>query len=66
MDIYKIFLRQKYARTLRHVQFVVCEKFTSAYYSKLQITILLVNNVHEKTTEKVKADEILNGCARYL
>ena len=51
MDIYKIFLRQKYTRTLRHVQFVVCEKFTSAYYSKLQeksrfslLTMYMKNN----------------------
>lgn len=32
----------------------------------LEITLLLVNNVHEKTSQKVKTDEILEACARYL
>ena len=68
MDIYKIFLGQKYARTLRQVQFVVCKKIYKCLLLQIarEITILLVNNVHEKTTEKVKADEILKACARYL
>ena len=28
--------------------------------------LLLVNNIHEKTTQQVKTDEILKACARYL
>ena len=67
MDICKIFLRQKYARTLRHVQFVVCEKFTSAYYSKLQEkSWFYLLTMYTRKQQKVKADEILKACARYL
>ena len=41
------------------VQFVVFEKFTSAYYTKLQGKLLsLVGNVQEKTSQKDKTEKI--------
>ena len=47
--------------------FVVFEKFTSAYHTKLrEILSLPVNNVHEKTSQKVKTDKILKACTCYL
>ena len=49
--------------------FVVFEKFTSAYNSHQiarEILSLPVNNVHEKTSQKVKTDKILKACTWYL
>ena len=41
------------------VQFVVFEKFTSAYYTKFQGKLLsLVDNAQEKTSQKDKIDKI--------
>ena len=41
------------------VQFVVFEKFTSAFYTKLQGKLLsLVGNVQEKTSQKDKTEKI--------
>ena len=41
------------------VQFVVFEKFTSAYYTKFQGKFLsLVDNVQEKTSQKDKTEKI--------
>ena len=41
------------------VQFVVFEKFTCAYYTKLQGKLLsLVGNVQEKTSQKDKTEKI--------
>ena len=46
---------------VRQVQFIVCEKFTSAYYTKLQ-----EKSWYEKTSQKVKADKILNACMCHM
>ena len=46
---------------IRQVQFIVCEKSTSAYYTKLQ-----EKSWYEKKSQKVKADKILNACMRHM
>lgn len=50
------------------MQFVVFKTFTSACYMKFlrENVLLLVKNVHENTSQKVKKDRILKACVRYL
>ena len=50
------------------VQFLVFKKIFQCFIHHIarEIMILLVNNVHEKTSQKVKMSEILEACARYL
>ena len=46
---------------VRQVQFVVFENLSSAHYTKIivrEMMLLLVNSVHEKTSQKVITDEI--------
>ena len=52
----------------RKPKFVVFETFKSAYSHQIarEIMLFLDNNVQEKTSQKVKTDEILKACACYL
>ena len=52
---------------LVRVQFVVFEKFTSAYLHQVagEIIFLHVNNLHDNASQKVKTDEIF-GSARAI
>ena len=51
----------KWARAIRSL----CKLYKYLLHQILrEITLLPVNNVHEKTAQKVKKDEILKACAR--
>ena len=54
-------IRWKEHELLVRVQFVVFEKFTSAYLHQVagEIIFLHVNNLHDNASQKVKTDEIL-------
>ena len=58
-------LQQNYTSPLDQVQF---EKFHKYLFHQIarEIMLLLVNKQREKTSQKVKKDEILKACARYL
>ena len=47
------------------VQLVVFEKITGAYLHQIarEIMLLLIDNLHEKASQKVKTDEILTARA---
>ena len=54
----------KFFKDKGQAQFEVFEKFTSIYYTKLHLKLYyFVNNVHEKTSQKVKTDKLLKVCA---
>ena len=60
----KFFKDKKKHKPIGQVQFEVFEKFTSTYYTKLHLKLYyFVNNVHEKTSQKVKRDKLLKVCA---
>ena len=50
------------------VQFVVFEKFTSAYLQQIarEFMLLPVNNIHENAVQGVKTDELLATRTRHL
>ena len=50
------------------VQFVVFEKFTSAYLQQIarEFMLLPVNNIHENAVQGVKTDELLATRTRLL
>ena len=50
------------------VQFVVFEKFTSAYLQQIarEFVLLPVNNIHENAVQGVKTDELLATRTRHL
>lgn len=58
-------LQQNYTSPLDQVLF---EKFYKYLFHQIArgIMLLLVNKQHEKTSQKVKKDENLKACARYL
>ena len=58
-------LQQNYTSPLDQVLF---EKFYKYLFHQIvrEIMLLLVNKQHEKTSQKVKKDENLKACARYL
>ena len=58
-------LQQNYPSPLDQVLF---EKFYKYLFHQIarEIMLLLVSKQHEKTSQKVKKDENLKACARYL
>ena len=58
-------LQQNYTSPLDQVLF---EKFYKYLFHQIarEIMLLLVNKQHEKTSQKLKKDENLKACARYL
>ena len=61
-------IRWKEHEPLVRVQFVVFEKFTSAYLHLVagEIIFLHVNNLHDNASQKVKTDEILAARALFV
>ena len=58
----------KLHKPVGRVQFVVFEKFTSAYLQQIarEFMLLPVNNIHENAVQGVKTDELLATCTRHL
>ena len=56
-------------KPVRQVQFVVYEKFTCAYDTKLRersCCYLLITYMKKKASQKVKTDKILKACALFV